>query len=43
VNNQQVSTLQGLKDTMHALKPGVAVTLQVQREGRLTYVSFTLE
>jgi serine protease Do len=43
VNNQQVSTLQGLKDTMHALKPGAAVTLQVQREGRLTYVSFTLE
>src|SRR5262245_15600232 len=43
VNNQQVSTLQALKDTMHALKPGAAVTLQVQREGRLTYVSFTLE
>jgi serine protease Do len=43
VNNQQVSTLQNLKDTMHALKSGVAVTLQVQRDGRLTYVSFTLE
>ena len=43
VNNQQVSTLQGLKDTMHALKPGAAVTLQVQREGRLTYVAFMLE
>jgi S1-C subfamily serine protease len=43
VNNQQVTTLQGLKDTMHALKSGAAVTLQVQREGRLTYVSFVLE
>jgi PDZ domain len=43
VNNQQVSTLQGLKDTMKALKSGAAVTLQVQREGRLTYVSFMLE
>lgn len=43
VNNQQVSTLQALKDTMRALKPGAAVTLQVQREGRLTYVSFVLE
>lgn len=43
VNNQQVTTLQGLKDTMHGLKPGAAVTLQVQREGRLTYVSFMLE
>lgn len=43
VNNQQVTTLQGLKDTMKALKQGAAVTLQVQREGRLTYVSFMLE
>jgi len=43
VNNQQVTTLQSLKDTMHALKPGAAVTLQVQREGRLMYVAFALE
>jgi serine protease Do len=43
VNNQQVSTLQGLKDTMHALKPGAATTLQIQREGRLMFVSFTIE
>lgn len=43
VNNQQVSTLQGLKDTMHALKPGAATTLQIQREGKLMYVSFTME
>jgi len=43
VNNQKVSTLQGLKDTVRALKPGAAVALQVQREGRLTYVSFMLE
>ena len=43
VNNQQITTLQGLKDAMHALKSGAAVTLQVQREGRLTYVAFTLE
>jgi len=43
VNAQQVSTLQGLKDTMHAMKPGAAVTLQVQREGKLMYVAFMLE
>ena len=43
VNTQQVSTLQGLKDTMHAMKPGAAVTLQVQREGKLMYVAFMLE
>jgi serine protease Do len=43
LNNQQIATLQGLKDAMRALKPGAAVTLQVQREGRLMYVSFTLD
>ena len=43
VNAQQVSTLQGLKDAMHAMKPGAAVTLQVQREGKLLYVAFMLE
>ena len=43
VNNQQISTLQALKDAMHALKTGAAVTLQIQREGRLMYVPFTLE
>ena len=43
VNTQQVSTLQGLKDTMRAMKPGAPVTLQVQREGKLMYVAFMLE
>ncbi|HEY7288618.1 MAG TPA: trypsin-like peptidase domain-containing protein [Vicinamibacterales bacterium] len=43
LNNQQIATLQGLKDAMRAMKPGTAVTLQVQRQGRLMYVSFTLE
>jgi serine protease Do len=43
VNNQQVSTLQGLRGTLAALTPGAPVTLQIQREGRLMYVSFTFE
>ena len=43
LNNQQMVTLQVLKDAVHALKPGSAVTLQVQRDGKLMYVSFTLE
>jgi serine protease Do len=43
LNNKQVSTLQDLRNGMSALKPGAAVTLQVQREGRLVCVSFTLE
>jgi serine protease Do len=43
LNNRMMATLEGLKGAMHALKPGAPVTLQVQREGRLMYVSFTLE
>ena len=43
VNNQQISTLQGLRSAMAALTPGAPVTLQIQREGRLMYVSFTFE
>jgi len=43
LNNKQIATLQGLRTAMHELKPGAAVTLQIQRDGRLMYVSFTLE
>jgi serine protease Do len=43
VNNQYVTTLQRLRDAVHNLKPGTPVTLQVQRDGRLMYISFTME
>jgi serine protease Do len=43
VNNRQMVTLQALKDAMSAFMPGAPVTLQIQRDGRLTYVSFTIE
>jgi serine protease Do len=43
VNNKQILTLQMLRDAVGTLMPGAPVTLQVQREGRLMYVSFTLE
>ena len=43
VNNRRIVTLQALRETLAALKPGSPVTLQVQREGRLTYVSFVIE
>jgi serine protease Do len=42
-NSKQVSTLQNLRDAVRALKPGSPVTLQIQREGKLMFVSFTLE
>jgi S1-C subfamily serine protease len=43
LNRKPMTTLQGLKDALKALAPGTPVTLQIQREGRLMYVSFTLE
>jgi serine protease Do len=43
LNNQQLSTLQSLRDGLGAVTPGAPVTLQIQREGRLMYVPFTLE
>ena len=42
VNNQPVTSLQGLRDTLRTLKPGTPVALQIQREGRLMYVTFTV-
>ena len=41
VNNQPVTTLQGLRDLIRAMPSGSAVVLQVQREARLLYVTFT--
>jgi len=43
LNNKQISVLQDLRDAVRALKPGSPVTLQIQREGRLMFVSFTLD
>jgi serine protease Do len=43
LNNRQMLTVQALRDALGALMPGSPVTLQIQRDGRLTYVSFTLE
>ena len=43
VNNQKMTTLQDLRQAVHGLKPGAAVTLQIQRESRLMYIAFTLE
>jgi len=43
VNNLTIATLQQLRDAVRPLSAGTPVTLQVQREGRLTYLSFTFE
>lgn len=41
INNQPVTTLQGLSDMVRGLKPGSPVAMQIQREGRLMYLTFT--
>jgi S1-C subfamily serine protease len=43
VNQQQTATLAGLRQALQGLTPGQPVTLQIQREGRLMFVSFTME
>jgi serine protease Do len=43
VNDRRIVTLQALKEAIGSLKPGGPVTLQIQRDGRLMYVSFTFE
>jgi S1-C subfamily serine protease len=43
VNTRLTVTLLALKDALGSLTPGSPVTLQIQREGRLMYISFTLE
>ena len=43
VNNKKMSTIEELRQTMRSLKPGASVTLQIQREGKLMYVPFTLD
>jgi serine protease Do len=43
LNDAKMFTLEQLRNALRAMKPGSAVTLQVQRDGRLLYVSFTLD
>ena len=42
-NNENTTSLVGLRRMLSELKPGAPVTLQIQREGRLMFVSFTME
>jgi len=43
VNGDPVTTLDKLRDALRALKPGSPVAIQIQRDDKLMYVSFTLE
>jgi serine protease Do len=43
VNNRQISTLQSLRDAVRGATRGAPMTLQIQRETRLMYVTFLFE
>jgi serine protease Do len=43
VNNLPIAVLSTLQDTINAFKPGDAVVLQIERDGRLQYVAFEIE
>jgi S1-C subfamily serine protease len=42
-NGEPMTTLDHLRATLKALPPGSAVALQIQRDERLLYISFTLD
>ena len=42
-NGRRITNLAGLRDSVRGLAPGTPVTLQIQREGRLMFVSFIYE
>jgi serine protease Do len=43
LNGQPMTTLDRLRETLKALKPGSPVVLQIQRDERLLFIAFTLE
>ena len=43
MNGKQMASLQVFKGAVAAVPPGTPVTFHVQREGRLMYISFTLD
>jgi serine protease Do len=43
LNRKDIYTLNQLRSALQELKPGSPATLQLQREGRLIYLSFTVE
>jgi serine protease Do len=43
VNRQPIDSLEALRQVIQAFKPGDAVVLQVERQGRLTFVPFEID
>jgi len=43
LNGKQMNTLETLRSTLRGLRPGAPVTLQLQRDGRLMYLTFNMD
>ena len=43
LNGVQMKTLDQLRAALKAISPGVSAALQIQRDGGLTYITFTLD
>jgi S1-C subfamily serine protease len=43
LNGKPMTTLDTLRSTLRSFPPGAPVTLQLQREGKLMYLAFTLD
>jgi serine protease Do len=43
LKNTEISNVDGLRTAFNNLKPGEAATMQVERGGKLTYISFEME
>ncbi len=43
LNGKPMNTLETLRSALRSLPPGSPITLQIQREGRLMYLTFTLD
>jgi serine protease Do len=43
INNHRTATLESARELARGFKPGTPVTLQIQREGRLMYLTFTMD
>jgi serine protease Do len=43
VNRKPVESLEGLRQTIQAIRPGEPVALQVERQGRLTFLAFEID
>ena len=43
INGEKVTSVDGLRNALKAIKPGDPIALQIQREDHLMFLAFTLD